>query len=216
MNKNSLFLPDNVYFIGGSPCSGKSTSAELLSKRFHMTYFKVDESLGRYLSLAAENGSAACRRIASMTGDEIWMRTPEVQCDEEFEIYRDIAPFVLEDIKALGSDRKIIAEGAAYIPAIAFETGAEKSKYMALVPEREFQFSRYIRRPWVGIVLKDCTDKQAAFRNWMERDALFAEVVLDDCRKYGYFSMVNDGSRSPAEIAEDIARHFGLAEKTEP
>ena len=31
-----------VYYIGGSPCSGKSTVAEALAARYGLTYFKAD------------------------------------------------------------------------------------------------------------------------------------------------------------------------------
>lgn len=35
----------NTYYIGGSPCSGKSTIAEALSKKYILHYFKVDDYL---------------------------------------------------------------------------------------------------------------------------------------------------------------------------
>ena len=35
----------NLYILGGSPCSGKSTVAEILSRECDFTYFKVDENL---------------------------------------------------------------------------------------------------------------------------------------------------------------------------
>ena len=35
----------NTYFIGGSPCSGKSTVAEILAKKYDLYYFKVDDFL---------------------------------------------------------------------------------------------------------------------------------------------------------------------------
>ena len=34
-----------VLFIGGSPCSGKSTVAERISKEYGAYYFKVDDFL---------------------------------------------------------------------------------------------------------------------------------------------------------------------------
>lgn len=36
----------DTYYIGGSPCSGKSTIAEIPSKRYDLYYFKVDDFLG--------------------------------------------------------------------------------------------------------------------------------------------------------------------------
>lgn len=32
----------NIYYIGGSPCAGKSSVAEILSRRYGLNYFKVD------------------------------------------------------------------------------------------------------------------------------------------------------------------------------
>lgn len=39
----------NIYFIGGSPCSGKSTVAEILSRKYDLHYFKVDDYLDTYM-----------------------------------------------------------------------------------------------------------------------------------------------------------------------
>lgn len=30
-----------IYYIGGSPCAGKSTVAEILSQKYDLYYFKV-------------------------------------------------------------------------------------------------------------------------------------------------------------------------------
>lgn len=37
-----------IYCIGGSPCSGKSTVAEILAKEHNLFYFKVDDNLEKY------------------------------------------------------------------------------------------------------------------------------------------------------------------------
>lgn len=43
----------NTYYIGGSPCSGKSTIAEILSERYDLYYFKVDDFLDKYTKMGA-------------------------------------------------------------------------------------------------------------------------------------------------------------------
>ena len=42
----------NIYFIGGSPCSGKSTVAEILAEKYDLYYFKVDDFLEEYTKMA--------------------------------------------------------------------------------------------------------------------------------------------------------------------
>ena len=34
----------NTYYIGGSPCAGKSTAAEILSEKYNLYYFKDENN----------------------------------------------------------------------------------------------------------------------------------------------------------------------------
>lgn len=46
----------NIYYIGGSPCSGKSTTAKILSEKYGLYYFAVDDYLDKYLESGAKKG----------------------------------------------------------------------------------------------------------------------------------------------------------------
>lgn len=86
-------MAKRVLFIGGSPCSGKSTIAERISKEYGVYYFKVDDFLDKFIGMAAEKGYLTCQKSVDMTPDEIWMREPMIQCEEEFLIYNEISEF---------------------------------------------------------------------------------------------------------------------------
>ena len=45
----------DTYYIGGSPCAGKSTVAEILSRKYNLYYYKVDDYLDKYIRLGAIN-----------------------------------------------------------------------------------------------------------------------------------------------------------------
>ena len=194
-----------VYFIGGSPCSGKSTVAEALATRYDLTYFKVDDHLDDFTARGAAAGLPVCRRILRMSADESWLRSPAVQCQEELDYYREIFPFVMEKLAALAAPR-VITEGAAFLPCLM----AEAAHYIAITPSREFQVSRYRERPWVPHVLAGCSDKAAAFANWMERDALFAEDIRRQCAQLHLPHLLTDGTVSPEERLQQVAGIFGL------
>lgn len=194
-----------VYYIGGSPCSGKSTVAEALAAQYGLTYFKADDYLEDFTARGAAEGMPVCQRILRMTADETWMRPPAVQCQEELDFYREIAPFVMEKLAEVNASR-IVAEGAAFLPCLM----TEAAHYIAITPSRGFQISRYRERPWVPHVLRDCTDKELAFANWMERDALFAEEVRRQCTQLGLPHLLTDGSVSPEARFKQVAAHFHL------
>lgn len=196
-----------IYYIGGSPCSGKSTVAEALAEQYELAYFKVDEHLDDFISRGVAAGLPVCQRIRHMSADETWLRPPQVQCQEEFDFYAEIAPFVTEKLAALNAPH-VITEGAAFLPCLA----KDAAHYIAITPSWEFQVSRYRERPWVPHVLRECSDKELAFANWMERDALFAEEVRRQCTQFRLPHILTDGSVSPEECLCQVASLFHLDE----
>nr|MBR4281799.1 hypothetical protein [Clostridia bacterium] len=194
-----------IYCIGGSPCSGKSTVAEALAAHYSLPCFKVDNHLDDFTARGAAAGLPVCQRILQMSADETWLRPPRVQCREELDYYREIFPFVMEKLAEANVPR-IITEGAAFLPGLMAET----AHYIAVTPSRAFQVSRYSQRPWVPHVLQDCTDKERAFANWMERDALFAEEVRRQCTRLRLPHLLTDGTVPPEERLRQVAARFGL------
>ncbi|MBR2923816.1 MAG: hypothetical protein IKC28_02195 [Clostridia bacterium] len=205
----------HIYCIGGSPCSGKSTVAQALAIKHGLQYFKVDDHLDRYMKQGAADGKEACAHSAAMSPEEIWMRDPLVQCQEELRIYEEIFPYVLADWNAIQSEKGIITEGAAYLPALMQAQGFPADHYLALTPTKAFQVSHYEKREWVPYVLADCSDKARAFANWMERDALFAKAVQQQCGELGYVSLINDGSMAVDRLMGMVENHFGLAQNAQ-
>ena len=198
-----------VWYIGGSPCSGKSTVAEQLAARFGLTHYRVDDDLDALIDEGAAKGWPVCSRIRSLSPEETWMRDPAEQCREELAFYREVSELVRARLQGLRAER-IVAEGAAFLPEVVRAWGVAPQRYVAITPTREFQISRYSQRPWVPHVLRDCSDPAAAFANWMERDALFAEEIRRQCAQLGYASLLTDGSVSEEERLAQVAAHFGL------
>ena len=198
-----------VYYIGGSPCSGKSTVAEALAARYGLTYFEADDYLDDLIAEGAAAGLPVCGRIRRMTAEETWMRPPEVQCREELDFYAEVHNLLMQRLNALDA-QLVVAEGACFLPQLMHDLGILPQRYIAITPSRDFQVSRYRERPWVPHVLRDCSDPDAAFANWMARDVLFAGEVRQQCARLGYMSLLTDGSVCEADRLAQVARHFGL------
>ena len=200
----------NIYYIGGSTCAGKSSVAEILSKKHDLYYFKTDDFLDRYMQAGARKGYPVCRKTAGMSAEQIWMREPLLQCREEFDIYREIFEFVAADLDRIEWKGGIITEGTAYLPELMKQFGVPGSRYIVITPTKEFQVIHYRKRAFVPLVLEGCSDKEKAFRNWMDRDVLFAQEVRRQCHKENYVSVINDGNMDLDELANLVAAHFEL------
>ena len=129
---------------------------------------------------------------------------------EEFDIYREIFEFVATDLKQIDWNGGIITEGAVYFPKLMKQSGISGSRYISITPVKEFQITHYRERDFVPLVLEGCSDKEKAFRNWMDRDVLFAQEVQRQCQKENYVSVINDGTMEMDELVNLVAVHFGL------
>lgn len=200
-------MSKKIFYIGGSPCSGKSTVAERIAKENGAFYFKADDFLIDSLSSAARKGLPICSKVSKMTADEIWMRSPSEQCEEEFLIYEEIAEFIFQKLDAVEADI-IIAEGAAFTPEIM--KTREKCNYICVVPSPEFQISHYRLREWIWYVLKDCSDKETAFDNWMQRDIMFADQIKRTCKARNIPCIINDGEKSEDEMLDTVKKSLDI------
>lgn len=202
----------NTYYIGGSPCAGKSTVAEILSQKYDLYYFKVDDFLDNYTKLGALKGYPICKKTVEMNAEQIWMREPLLQCREEFEFYEEVFEYVLADLKRINCKNGIITEGAAFVPKLIKRLGIPGNRYISITPTEEFQVFHFRKREFVPYVLEGCSDMEKAFGNWMGRDVLFAKEVQRQCCEDKYVSIINDGNIKIDELVSKIATHFGLSD----
>ncbi len=200
----------NIYYIGGSPCSGKSTTAEILSDKYDLYYFKVDDFLDKYIQLGALKGYEICKKQVEMNAEQIWMREPLLQCKEEIIFYEEIFEFVLDDLKQISGKKGIITEGAAYLPKLMKKLSIPSDRYISLTPTKEFQIFHFSKRDFIPYILAECSDKEKAFNNWMDRDILFAQEVQKQCSEEHYVSLINNGEITIDEYVNKISKHFGL------
>lgn len=203
----------NIYYIGGSPCSGKSTIAEIIAEKYNLYYYKVDDFLDDFIARGAEKGYEICAKQSKLSFEQIFMKEPELLCKEELEIYCEMFEFIKEDIQDIcleNGEKGIIAEGAAFLPELMRQEGVLNNRYISITPTKEFQVEHYRKREWLPHILEGCSDKEKAFENWMNRDALFAEDVRRQCKESGYASLVTDGTVSINVMSESVCKNFEL------
>lgn len=207
----------HTVWIGGSPCSGKSTIADRLAVSFGLGVYRCDDEFERHRTLVTPDRHPVFARLATASCDEIWMRPVARQIAEELELYREEFPLVLADLATLSTsmpDRAptpLVVEGAALLPELVAGLDPDPHRVVWIVPTEAFQREHYARRPWRHDVLSECTDPDGAWRNWMARDAGFARFVAADATRRGYRVIEIDGSRSLDETYALVTQHFGWA-----
>jgi hypothetical protein len=199
--------PAAFYWIGGSPCAGKSSVAATLADRHGLRHVECDWASADRVARMAGRKLPAYEELSALSTCERLSRSPEWQADRELAFYREQFEFVLDE---LSPAEPAIVEGADLLPDLLQRAGVGMNRAVWLVPTPEFQIRHYAAREWVSEYLKDCADPQAAFRNWMCRDVLFAERIRDLATTVGGRVIVVDGTMSLEEVVRVVGEHLGL------
>ncbi len=178
---SSLF--DNAFWIGGSPCAGKSSVCDLLASRYNLELYQVDFELRSQIDRIDPVRHPALFRWLAASCDQRWLKPVDELVDDVISCYRDHFSLIAENLSSLhendepSGNRQTLVEGTALLPALVARYAVSPLKAVWMVPTPAFQLEHYQRRPWVGEMLSDCTDARLAFENWMERDIRFARWV---------------------------------------
>ena len=197
------------YCIGGSPCSGKSTIASILAERYKLLPIKFDDLLEDFIQAARRDGAPISSLRANRTADQIWLRKPLLMFEEEWSFYEEIFPYLQQYLVA-NQDKALLIEGAGLLPHLIKSLNMKLS-YLCITPTADFQKEHYAKREWVPYVLKESSKPQLAFKNWMNRDILFAQKCGEEAKRLSYPHLITDGSQSIKDMTEQVARIFGLS-----
>lgn len=171
---------DNIIWIGGSPCSGKSSITERLCLEFNLEYYKCDDYLDQYIKRGVQSQKLIMQKYNSMSMDQTWIeRNIQEQTLDEIEFYEEAFEMILEDLGNLEFKGLLVVEGAACLPSNILKHKINFKNYICIVPTYEFQIEHYSKREWVRPYLSECSNDKLAFDNWMQRDAMFAKIILD-------------------------------------
>jgi len=204
-------LFSQAYILGGSPCSGKSTIAEKLCAQYEFEYYRVDDHDSAHIARCRPDRHPVMFNYSKMPWNTIWMRPVSLQVQEEFEFYRERFEMIVQDLAGYTAGSTLLLEGAAYYPDLIWPYAGSSPRVIYMVPTKAFQVQHYRQRPWIHHILSECEDPEQAFENWMARDALFGQEVLNQAKTYEYRTIVVDGTCTVDEQYEQVRGYLGLA-----
>jgi hypothetical protein len=200
----------HVFWMGGSPCSGKTSIARALVERYGMRYFDCDQAFWQHNAIVTPERQPVFYRVMHLSSEALWMRPVEQQTSEEIAIYREEFPLILKDLLALPDSQPVLAEGAALLPECVAPLLNSPRQGIWIVPTADFQLHYYSRRDWAKDYIKDTSDPQQAFQNWMQRDIHFARFVCHEAEERSMRVLVVDGACSIAENIRLVEEYFQL------
>lgn len=175
----------HIYWIGGSPCAGKTTIARKLAAEYGFTYYKCDDCYDDHMSRSTPDQQPNMYKIKDQTWDEVWSTqfcslTVEEQIKDVVRVYEEQFSLILEDLLSRPKTTPILVEGAALLPHMVAPLLTDLNHAIWMVPTPEFQVEHYKKREWIHRILDQYDDPELAFSNWMKRDSGFAQEIVKD------------------------------------
>lgn len=200
-----------IYYLGGAPCSGKTTAASALRARHGLRAFDLDRHLERLTHRGMLDGNKLLRWASITPPEDTWRRPVAEQSYAEWAIYRAVFPYIRQELEALGEGAPILAEGTGLLPESLAEAHVAPDHCLFLVPSPDFQRVHFRQRPWVAQVLAHVEHPEEAFSVWMARNDRFATAIRQQAQQLGYTVLETDESSSEAATLRMVEQALGLA-----
>jgi len=208
---------ENVYFINGHSCAGKSTMVKLLAERYDMIHCGENyndafpqEKLSRWEQpgLSYFQTMSGWQEWLSMTPEEHWKWTHQVSMEcVEIEI--------MELVKRASSGKKVIAD-TNIPPEILREISDYHHVALLLCDPPDICATRFFDRDdpdkkFMMDQIKRCPDPEATFENfraWM----VYHPPMEPDWAHSGFFTYTRSDFENDTreEMLRVLAKHFGL------
>jgi len=200
-----------VFWLGGSPCAGKSSISRILANRFGLDVYHVDEVFDLHMQHIDAGRHPALMKWRQSSWNQRWMQPVDDLVRDVIECYQEHFGLVYEDILKMQRENNLLVEGTALLPRQVASVLTQREQAIWLIPSAEFQREHYSERDWAGDIMAQCDEPEAAFHNWMERDVRFAEWVAAEAAALNLAILRVDGKQTLDENAESVAAHFQLA-----
>lgn len=198
-----MAFEDRVW-IGGSPCSGKTTVSDILSRRLNLPCYHSDQHFERHASMVP---GTTLSEVIGWSFDKIFLRPVEEMLKTFIQVGHDEFPLILNDIRA--GDHRII-EGCALLPESLARLDIDPTHCVFVIPFEAFQRRAYKEREWVTPLLSRSRQPELAWENWRQRDALYSSYIREQATLFGYSVVDVDGERRLEKVADLIQTLLNL------
>lgn len=188
-------LVTSVWWVAGSPCSGKTTLAQRLAADLGADLYSCDDAFDRHAAAVTAATGPTLKKVTSWSAARRLAQPVEVQVRDVLALCQEQWPLILTDLR--GAPGPVVVEGAALLPEELASLGIPAGRAVWVVPTEDFQREHYAQRAWALELVASTGDPAGSFERWMQRDARFAEQMTARARRLGYPVVLTDGTVSP-------------------
>ncbi len=196
----------HVFWIGGSPCAGKTSIADALAAKYQGNVYHFDRMEKNHIARSNEATNPDLMAFLAMDMDQRWLtRSPDAMARNAIASWQARFPLVLEDVRALPMNIPLFAEGPGLFPECVAPLLINPQQAVWLVTTARFCMA--VRRQRGGSAL-GTSDPARALRNIVQRDLRMARYVKRQATVRQLICHEVDGSRSLAQMIALVEEQF--------
>lgn len=202
-----------LFLLGGRPCSGKTTLADMLGKKHFIDVVHLDEFAQKcILNSTEENPNTHIWKNTKLI--ELLQNTPEKLLNLYLKTYEEMQSHLQREID--NSDKNaLILEGSILLPK--FVEDLKKKHEISccyLLADDDFVRERYYKRDYVLKMLEETNGIQA-IKNLLERDSLFSEYINNEIKKYCSPRLMINSEKTIESVLHEFESILGLKSRAQ-
>ena len=196
----------HVFWIGGSPCAGKTSIADALATKYQGNVYHFDRMEVQHIARSNKATNPELMAFLAMDMDERWLtRSPGAMARNAIASWQARFPLVLEDIRAFPTNAPLFAEGPGLFPDCVAPLLINPRQAVWLVTTESLCAA--VRRQRGGSAL-GTSDPDRALSNIVRRDLRMAHYVKRQAAARQLLCHEVDGSRSLAAMLALVEEQF--------
>jgi 2-phosphoglycerate kinase len=202
----------HVYWIGGGSCAGKSTIARRLAAEHGLQLYATDDVMADHAGRSTPANCPLLHEFMAMDMDQRWLNRSPAEMLETFHWFRGEGfSMIVEDVLRLPGKPAVIVEGFRLLPHLVKPLLAVRNQAVWLVPAPELRHAVVARRGGPRReFLGKTSDPERAYRNLLQRDAMFTQRLYEEARRLELNTIEVDGTMTVDGLAEHVAERLGL------
>ncbi len=202
----------NVFWILGTPCGGKSTIAALLAENCGALHYNADERITQHKTLANPvEQPALCRYFEDW---EAYFGQPLNEYSRWLRAVQDESmSMIIVDLLKISQHQKVIFEGLLDIEAVKSLADYQRIVFLGATAEviRDSYFDREDKGDMLSLI-ETLSDPEGIYKKVLDLVVGDSERDLARARQAGLKVFMRDKNSSITGILQKVQSHFGLSD----
>ncbi len=200
----------NVYFVTGTPCGGKTTISRELAKRHNLLVYDIDEKFEEHQKVSNATFQPAMNQVFK-NADEFFGRTVEEYKKWLLDNTREQLDFVLLDLIRLSQNQIVLCD--CHLTMEQAKQITEPSRIVFLIKEPSNIVDDYCNRPdhqGFHDFINSASDVEKAKETCNETLRSLNEKHYSDIKASDYFWLERTSQSTVEDTVKKVERYFGM------